>query len=601
MKNEITAFNATNYLNKHKNNDNAKVVKLTPKVISSSLTEGTFLESRANHIFKRVKEEPGLVFKDGERNLYITKVASQFVGAGIPRKFAIKILNEKINLSDHPDHLKTLHYIYDTQKEKFGKYLSQRDREVIISTKKGSLENEVDEKFSTPFIENGVLENSPLLLSKVALNSSRPREKDNLYISTLGLISGFLPNVFCIHGDELFSTNLSIVIRAPYASGKGKASCVLKIAKDLIDKFNLENKDKIEEYKLAYNEAKRSKSKLPEKPKLRTVIIPADSSSASFKDMIIDNDGEGLVFATEIDSFITVQSNGWGEAMSSLLRNISTNEDIMFSRKNMEPQTIKSPKLAVLFTGTKSGVDKFVPDAEDGSFSRTIFYAYDRELKFDENAFSFEKYKSKKTEYDFLSKKFLELYIKLESIGSLGKSLVFRWNSEQQKILAKLFDKWVESYKVIFDDGGAAILFRTALMATRIATILTVLRLFDNNQIDDLLKNDTDSQIFIESSQIDFDIAICLTNTLRQHIYYVYENLSNGGGSRNDKSEKTGEMKLYEILPIDLEMKRDELVTEYSHKIQVKARAFDKYLAKLVKLGLISRVIGKQGYYIKKS
>ena len=76
--------------------------------------------------------DKGLKFEEGTRHTYTLFVSSQCSGRGIPMEAALKILDEKINLSAFEDHLHTFHDIYARQAEDFGKFAGKKKMNPVV-------------------------------------------------------------------------------------------------------------------------------------------------------------------------------------------------------------------------------------------------------------------------------------------------------------------------------------------------------------------------------------------------------------------------------------------------------------------------------------
>jgi hypothetical protein len=94
----------------------------------------------------------------------------------------------------------------------------------------------------TPIIPEEVYDQLPKLLMESCSVFKNPRLKDLFLTSTLGVLSGCLPNIHGIYGGKKVYPNLYTFILAPPAQGKGIMSC----AQDLGMKYHnyLLNKSK---------------------------------------------------------------------------------------------------------------------------------------------------------------------------------------------------------------------------------------------------------------------------------------------------------------------------------------------------------------------
>jgi|GEM_PF-1088624 predicted P-loop ATPase len=76
-------------------------------------------KSMLNNLFTKSKAyEEG--FQDGKRNAFICSIGYRSNRLGIPVELLIQELNERVQLSNFPEHLQKLHYIYKNKSSEFG-------------------------------------------------------------------------------------------------------------------------------------------------------------------------------------------------------------------------------------------------------------------------------------------------------------------------------------------------------------------------------------------------------------------------------------------------------------------------------------------------
>jgi hypothetical protein len=93
------------------------------------------------------------------------------------------------------------------------------------------------------------------------------------------------------------------------------------------------------------------------------------------------NDGQGIICETEADTMSSTKKQDWGD-YSSIMRAAFHHEKISVSRKtNNEFIEVNEPRLAITLTGTPAQAPKLIASAEDGLFSRFLFYAYKNEIE----------------------------------------------------------------------------------------------------------------------------------------------------------------------------------------------------------------------------
>lgn len=232
-----------------------------------------------------------------------------------------------------------------------------------FNQEKSIKQSPIEEMFDTPLINNSIYSNLPKVLKDgVDLFAVESRERDMFFTSAVTLISGSLPNCYFYYDNRKHYLNLYAMIVAPPASGKGVMvhanKYVSKIEDHLTEiyneqliKFNQAEKDAKNVSKEEKNEGNISEP-VPEKanvhrPKRKKLVIPANSSAASFLGLLNDSNGSGILFETEADTLAQALKQDWGN-YSDTLRKAYHHEPVTFSRKmdNMVVD-IKCPKLSV--------------------------------------------------------------------------------------------------------------------------------------------------------------------------------------------------------------------------------------------------------------
>jgi hypothetical protein len=181
--------------------------------------------------------------------------------------------------------------------------------------------------------------------------------------------------------------NLFSFIVAPAASGKGALTFARELGMSLHRKFLKESRENIRHYQAKLKEAKDAKKEstfdripmttgIPSKPKSKVLYIPANSSSAAVIGHLDQSDGSGIICETEADTMGNSFKQDWG-GYSDLLRKAFHHEPVTYSRKiNEEYIEVEKPRVSIALSGTPSQVKGLISSAEDGLFSRFIFYTF---------------------------------------------------------------------------------------------------------------------------------------------------------------------------------------------------------------------------------
>jgi hypothetical protein len=343
------------------------------------------------------------------------------------------------------------------------------------------------------------------------------REKDIVLLSSLGVLSNCLPNVFGIYDGDTVYPHLYLMIIAPAASGKG----VMNYSRLLIDQIH----DKVfKESKSDYLncEAKNKNKKESEQcPEIKVKILPANISSAEMHSFLSSSQHGLLIIESEADTMSNMLKNDWSN-YSDVLRKAFHHEPISISRKTEKVFVdIKEPKLAMVISGTPDQLKPLIKSRDNGLFSRFMIYNFDEITDF-KNVFE-AKTKNNKVIFEGVGKDVFKLYGEL---AKLEKPIEFCFTDNQ-------IERFLDTIRPIrtdivnnYEQSFISNLHRHGLILFRIAMILTVLR----NKTD--IKND--GELFC--SNIDFKIAMRLMKRLLRHSQFTFDTIESGGLSLQDES-----------------------------------------------------------------
>lgn len=430
--------------------------------------------------------------------------------------------------------------------------------------------DEIEEKFDTPIIPEVVYKKLPNLLKEGCNNFSSPRERDMFLTSSLALISGCLPKYYGTYDNRKVFFNLYVMIVAPPASGKG----VLLHARHYIESIqtDLEN---------IYNEKKKSwellKQKTKEKeadkknehqehlpkPVFSRLVIPANSSSASFIRSLHNSNGSGIIFETEADSLSNILKQEWGN-YSDILRKAYHHEPITYSRKEDAVEIdLHEPKLSVLISGTFNQIIAMgLHTPINGLQSRFLFYLF-------ETIPMFKKVSPKKSTN--LAALLSVLGTKQKNIYSFLKAheeVEFILTDAQWTFLERWFDKKMKSATTKYNHYAGSMVARLAVTTFRIAGILSILKEFEIGL----------PLVTVKCSWSDLRTAFILTDTYLEHNLAVFHFSEQSG-----KDENLGKyIQFYDLLP-ESEFTRQEAID--IGKPFFSDRTIDRRIEKFCKAG----------------
>ena len=235
---------------------------------------------------------------------------------------------------------------------------------------------------NSPEITEWVYEHLPDLLERGCSVFNIERERDVFLTGALPVLSGIFNNITGIYDRRVVNANLFSFVVAPPASGKGVLKCAKDLGKVVHERLLEQNAFALEKYnsdlasfKLLSKAANDFSitSASPIEPVRNLMYIPANSSAASFMNLIQQNDGCGIIFETEADTLTNTLGQDWGN-FDDLLRKGFHQETFSYSRKKEnEFVEVNRPRMAVVLSGTPGQASRLIVSNENGLFSRFIF------------------------------------------------------------------------------------------------------------------------------------------------------------------------------------------------------------------------------------
>lgn len=423
---------------------------------------------------------------------------------------------------------------------------------------------------STPYIPESVYENLPPTLLECCKVHTDPRERDVFLTGALAIISGCLPNVSGVYSGSKVYPNLFSFILAPAASGKG----ALKFAKVLANKYHAKTlakslQDK-KDYDVKMAASKKGSKKinptfiggLPKEPKFKVVYIPANTSNAKVIQHLEHNEGKGIICETEADTLGQTLKNEWG-SYSDMLRKAFHHETISISRKtDSEFVEVNEPQLSVALSGTPKQVFGIINSAEDGLFSRFIFYVFKTDSIWLDpspkgNPINLT------TFFDEQSQRILEMVEFFED-----KEMTLRLTDDQWEELNVEFKTFLEQVNTFVSEDALSVVKRLGLILYRFCMIFSAIRKFETNNLS--------KEIYC--TDVDFKTALALTKVYLEHSIMMFNNLPKQGEQGVFKSSKNKQM-FFDALPDSFQ--RKEAVT-IGEMFEMKPRSVDSFLQSCV-------------------
>lgn len=360
-------------------------------------------------------------------------------------------------------------------------------------------------------------------------------QKIALLFSVITVVAAILPGVRFRYLIKRFSAILYCFVVGPPGSGKS----IIELARVLvmpIQKALVEQSDKeLKAYKAARAEWERSEGRgeEPEKPKRRTLLLPADSTAPTLIRSICES-RNAMIFDTEADSMQSAIGKDHGD-FSSALRKIWQGEPVSQARvKDDLFVSTDDPHLCVVISGTPDQIPVLAKHSQNGLTSRICFLVFPPQQSFRD---PFDPGNHNVLDYaSEFSVKVLKIWQEVEAATANGE-ILFELTADQQVAFRQHFGSIMSDLE---DDSDRGTTLRSGLVAMRIMLVLTVLRYFDEG------RELTDTLI---ASDDDFHLGIALSEHQRLQSEYVVKTFLNHGTTTATSKAEERHRIWYERLP----------------------------------------------------
>ena len=416
----------------------------------------------------------------------------------------------------------------------------------------------------------------PEMVEAIARNGNSEQDADVLILGTIVTLSSCLPHVYGIYGDRPVFPNLFLFVTAPASAGKGRLTLCRRLVQPIQDQFrNLFNQD-LEKYRKerAAYEQRRKKDptvKAPREPVRKMLIIPANSSATMIYQILAENGGAGLMFETEGDTLANIFASDYGN-YSDGFRKAFHHEPISYMRrKDHEYVELMQPKLSTVLSGTPRQIAALIPDAENGLFSRFLFYYVDFQLTW-LNVFSGQGDALDET-FDAISHQVLALYQRLLQ----SPDIRFSFTSAQKRVFNTFFSRAQRQYWKRLGDSIIASVRRMGLITFRIAMVLSILRLAGKNELPEL----------VYCSDEDFTSSMTIARVALSHTVRVYRELSSNELAHPAAEGAGRKQELLRLMPDEFDT---AMAQEFAQRLSIPRRSAERYLAEWTKAGVLEKV-----------
>lgn len=506
------------------------------------------------------------VFEEGSRNNFIHLLACNCNRLGIMQGETLSyMLKSGFNYDEH-EIVRTVQSAYQNNLNDFATFAHS-----------ARLENEDDH---TPVIPALVYDHLPKCLKEPLSKFTVQRECDALLTATLCVLSGCFSRLSGQYDGRTYYPNLFSFVVAPPASGKGVIVYARRVGEKIHQEFITESELSKKLFEAQQKALKDNKGSIPddiEEPPFKALFIPANASSAVFIKRLNDTDESCIMFETEADTLVNSLKQDWGNYSDSL-RKAFQHEPISYTRRTNDVFIeVNEPRLSVVLCGTPAQFNSLVDSAENGLFSRFIFYTYSESQGWHDVS------PRPEANYDVY---FEGLGSKVAAMAKYLKAYPtkFTFSSEQWKSFNAHFELLYKEIENSFGDEALSVVKRMGVITFRIAMLLSTIRKAENQEKDSR----------IQCLDIDFESALELGKVYIRHAMHLYKKLPK---QQNRHILNAGITRQRFFDSLSNVFTRKEAVLIGRTQLNIAERTVDKYLKEFLKENLLESEV--QGRYRK--
>ena len=439
-------------------------------------------------------------------------------------------------------------------------------------------------------------EQLPDILKRIVADAVSPVDADLLILGSLTVFSACLPNVYGVYDRREVFSNLFLYVTASASAGKGRLSLCRHLAAPLHRELREQYRKSMEKYKqeqLQYvMNKKKGEASEPEEPPFLTLFIPANSTATVVYQTLSQNNGVGLLFETEGDTLANAFNSDLGN-YSDGFRKAFHHEMISYLRKkDREYVEITKPKFSAILSGTPEQVFNLIPSAENGLFSRFIFYVMPTEIVW-HDMFDASEGPTADELFKEIGRDFYQFH---KLLGA--QPIRFILQQEQQRRFNAFFSKTQAEYAALFGNDIIASVRRLGLIFFRIMMILTVLRQMDDDAFP--LALDDGKEALLVCTDADFDTALAMVKVLLQHTVRVFQALPRRTERRfrQDRRQRTESFMQTFLAALPDAFSRSGYL-QTAADMGINEKTAERYIAELCRSGMLEHPAS--GQYVKPS
>lgn len=436
----------------------------------------------------------------------------------------------------------------------------------------------------------------PDILKRIVADAVSAVDADLLILGSLTVFSACLPNVYGVYDRREVFSNLFLYVTASASAGKGRLSLCRHLAAPLHRELREQYRKSMERYKqeqLQYvMNKKKGEAAEPEEPPFLTLFIPANSTATVVYQTLSQNNGVGLLFETEGDTLANAFNSDLGN-YSDGFRKAFHHEMISYLRKkDREYVEITKPKFSAILSGTPEQVFNLIPSAENGLFSRFIFYVMPTEIVW-HDMFDASEGPTADELFKEIGRDFYQFH---KLLGA--QPIRFTLQQEHQRRFNAFFSKTQAEYAALFGNDIIASVRRLGLILFRFAMILTVLRQMDDGAFP--LALDNGKEALLVCMDADFDTALAMVKVLLQHTVRVFQALPRRTERRfrQDRRQRTESYMQTFLAALPEAFSRSGYL-QTAADMGISEKTAERYIAELCRSGMLEHPAS--GQYVKPS
>lgn len=499
-------------------------------------------------------------YQDGNRNNYVYTLASNCNRAGLPQSITCTLIAQHFDLPDR-----------EIQTAVNSAYTHHTHEHKKFEPRQSNQEQQETPEEAMPTLPDAIFNSIPEFLKQVTNVAASNEERDILLLGSLVTLSVALPKLMGKYGDNPVNANLFIFISAKASAGKG----ILIHCRKLVEPIHLMLRDQAKLLKRQYevelqeynaNKAKDANTEKPQKPPQKMLFIPANNSATGFLEILSDSESRGIIFETEGDTLSKAFKSDYGD-FSDGFRNAFQHEPISYYRRtDKEYVEIPRPCLSALLSGTPKQIQILIPNAENGLFSRFMFYVMNMKHEW-KDVFASKTESGLDVHFEQLGNRFYSLYQTLKASPEISFSLT----PDQQLRFNQFFEKIQTMYIAIQEEDIISSVRRLGLTAYRIMMIFSALRIMETGEIANSITCD----------DIDFENTLQMITVLIKHSSYVFTQIAQEIYKPKPKHRKE---KFLESLPASFNR---QTYVSVAIELKIPDSTAQRYIKEFVDAGLI--------------